>query len=61
TIRNADQVLVLNQGQIIERGTHAELLARHGFYYDLYMSQFRYQEELASANGSARSASAIME
>jgi len=51
TIRNADQVLVLNQGEIIERGTHTELLARKGFYYDLYMSQFRYQEEMASANG----------
>lgn len=43
TIRNADQVLVLRDGQIIERGTHDELLAAHGFYYDLYMSQFRRQ------------------
>ncbi len=51
TIRNADQVLVLNQGQIIERGTHSQLLARQGFYYDLYMSQFRYQEEPATAHG----------
>jgi len=41
TIRNADQVLVLNEGQIIERGTHTELLAQKGFYYNLYMSQFR--------------------
>lgn len=41
TIRNADQVLVLKQGEIIERGTHDELLAVQGFYYDLYMSQFR--------------------
>lgn len=41
TIRNAGQVLVLDQGQIIERGTHDELLAAKGFYYDLYMSQFR--------------------
>lgn len=41
TIRHADQLLVLKDGQIIERGTHDELLARHGFYYDLYMSQFR--------------------
>ncbi len=41
TIRNADQVLVVKDGQIIERGTHDELLKRHGFYYDLYMSQFR--------------------
>jgi ATP-binding cassette subfamily B protein len=41
TIRNADQVLVLDQGNIIERGKHEELLARKGFYYNLYMSQFR--------------------
>jgi ATP-binding cassette subfamily B protein len=45
TIRNADQVLVLSEGEIIERGTHTELLAQRGFYCDLYMSQFRYQEE----------------
>jgi len=45
TIRNADMVLVLNHGEIIERGTHPELLAQRGFYYDLYMSQFRRDEE----------------
>ncbi len=44
TIRNADQVLVLKAGEIIERGTHEELLAQQGFYYDLYMSQFRATE-----------------
>ena len=44
TIRNADQVLVLNEGEIIERGTHDDLLAQKGFYYDLYMSQFRATE-----------------
>ncbi len=43
TIRNADIVLVLEQGEIIERGTHEELLSQKGFYYDLYMSQFRRQ------------------
>jgi ATP-binding cassette subfamily B protein len=48
TIRNADQVLVLSGGEIIERGTHTELLAQQGFYYDLYMSQFRHQEENAA-------------
>jgi ATP-binding cassette subfamily B protein len=47
TIRNADMILVLKDGQIIERGKHDELLARRGFYYDLYMSQFRKQEEAA--------------
>ncbi len=41
TIRNADQVLVVKDGEIIERGKHAELLKAGGFYHDLYMSQFR--------------------
>src|SRR5205085_6528581 len=41
TIRHADQVLVLKDGQIIERGTHETLLKQGGFYHDLYMSQFR--------------------
>jgi ATP-binding cassette, subfamily B, multidrug efflux pump len=43
TIRNADQVLVLHEGQIVERGRHEELLAAGGFYSDLYASQFRRQ------------------
>jgi len=41
TIRNADLVLVMDQGQVVERGTHRELLSRQGFYYALYQSQFR--------------------
>jgi ATP-binding cassette, subfamily B, multidrug efflux pump len=41
TIRSAHQVLVLDAGLIIERGTHAELLEKKGFYYNLYASQFR--------------------
>jgi ATP-binding cassette subfamily B protein len=41
TIRNADQILVINHGEAIERGTHHELLAQRGFYYQLYTSQFR--------------------
>jgi ATP-binding cassette subfamily B multidrug efflux pump len=41
TIRNADQVLVINHGEIIERGNHEGLLAQGGFYYRLYMSQFK--------------------
>jgi ATP-binding cassette, subfamily B, multidrug efflux pump len=49
TIRNADMILVLKDGQIIERGKHVELLANQGFYYDLYMSQFKKQEEMAVA------------
>ena len=48
TIRNADMILVLKDGQIIERGKHADLLAKQGFYYDLYMSQFKRQEDAAA-------------
>jgi len=40
TIRNADSIVVMNEGRIVEQGSHAELLARRGFYYDLYSSQF---------------------
>jgi len=40
TIRDADLILVMNHGSIIEQGTHAELLAQGGFYADLYNSQF---------------------
>ncbi len=49
TIRNADQVLMVKDGQIVERGTHTELLTRRGAYYDLYMSQFRREEEPQTA------------
>jgi ATP-binding cassette subfamily B protein len=41
TIRNADLILVMNHGAIIEQGTHEGLLAQNGFYADLYNSQFR--------------------
>ncbi len=40
TIRDADLILVMNHGTIIEKGTHEELLAKNGFYADLYNSQF---------------------
>ncbi len=40
TIRDADVILVMNEGAIVEQGTHQELLCRRGFYYDLYNSQF---------------------
>ncbi|MCE5191089.1 MAG: ABC transporter ATP-binding protein/permease [Actinomycetia bacterium] len=40
TIRDADLILVMNEGKIVEHGTHAGLIAQHGFYYDLYNSQF---------------------
>ncbi len=41
TIRGADKILVINEGRIVERGAHEELLAQEGFYHNLYMSQFR--------------------
>lgn len=50
TIRNADQVLVLKDGELIEQGTHDTLLEKGGFYHDLYMSQFRRQEEMAGSS-----------
>ena len=40
TIKEADLILVMNDGNIIEQGTHGELLAKKGFYYNLYNSQF---------------------
>ncbi len=49
TIVNADMILVVDDGRIIERGRHAELMEQRGFYYDLYMSQFKKQEEVAAA------------
>jgi ATP-binding cassette subfamily B protein len=44
TIREADKILVINEGEIIEQGTHEELLAHQGFYHNLYRSQFKGQE-----------------
>jgi ATP-binding cassette subfamily B protein len=44
TIRNADKLMVLKDGVIVERGTHHSLLEAHGVYHDLYMSQFRKEE-----------------
>lgn len=45
TIQEADKILVLKDGQIIEQGTHESLLADKGFYYDLYQSQFSKKAE----------------
>jgi ATP-binding cassette subfamily B protein len=49
TIRNADMVLVVHNHRIIERGTHDQLLARGGFYHDLYMSQYRRPDARVTA------------
>jgi ATP-binding cassette subfamily B protein len=43
TIREADAILVINQGEIIERGTHQYLLSKKGFYHHMYFSQFKGQ------------------
>jgi ATP-binding cassette, subfamily B, multidrug efflux pump len=53
TIRNADVVMMIKDGQIIERGTHHSLIEQRGEYYELYMSQFRASEEAVepSQNG----------
>ena len=45
TIKNADLILVMNHGDIVEQGTHEQLLAKNGFYADLYNSQFEEVEE----------------
>jgi ATP-binding cassette subfamily B protein len=44
TIKDADLILVMNQGTVIEQGTHYELLQQNGFYADLYNSQFGEEE-----------------
>ncbi len=54
TIRNADQLLVLDQGKIIERGRHEELLSRKGFYYNLYMSQFRRDVDILAETAAVK-------
>ena len=51
TIRRADQIMVMEQGQIVERGTHAQLYAAHGRYYDLYTRQHGVEENLFLAPG----------
>ncbi|HRQ32206.1 MAG TPA: ATP-binding cassette domain-containing protein, partial [Anaerolineales bacterium] len=49
TIRNADLILVMDHGDIVEQGAHEELLAAQGFYHNLYMSQFAQQGEVLEA------------
>jgi ABC-type multidrug transport system fused ATPase/permease subunit len=46
TIRSADQILVMEGGEIVERGTHAELLAQHGRYRQLYDKQYHFEQDL---------------
>jgi ATP-binding cassette subfamily B multidrug efflux pump len=59
TIREADKILVIRDGEIIERGTHDGLLAQRGFYHSLYMSQFKGQvPPQEKARGPARAQTA---
>ena len=51
TIRRSDQILVMEQGQIVERGTHEQLYAVHGRYYDLYTRQHGVEDNLFLAPG----------
>jgi ATP-binding cassette subfamily B protein len=48
TIRDADTILVMNAGRIVEQGSHDELMAARGFYHDLYASQFEEAMETAA-------------
>jgi ATP-binding cassette subfamily B protein len=50
TIVNADEVLVVNDHRIIERGTHQQLLEQQGFYYNLYMSQYKRIQTMMAAS-----------
>jgi ATP-binding cassette subfamily B protein len=45
TIRNADVILVVKEGKIIERGTHSQLMHNRGHYYELYTRQFETEVE----------------
>lgn len=47
TIRNADLILVMRDGDIVEQGNHEELLAKNGFYAELYNAQFEKTTECA--------------
>ena len=40
TVRSADRILVVREGNVVESGTHPELMARKGFYWELYQAQF---------------------
>lgn len=50
TIRNADVILVVNDGRIVERGSHDELIRKRGAYFDLYLKQFREESVKQSIN-----------
>lgn len=49
TIKHVDRIIVLHKGNVVEEGTHEELLARNGYYYRLYQLQYQEQENLAAS------------
>ncbi len=51
TILAADLILVMDRGQLVEQGTHAELLAKDGLYAQLYRTQFRHALTAATGEG----------
>ena len=51
TIRSADRILVIQNGQIIEDGTHRQLIAKQGYYYQLYTNQFQEEQGLEILDG----------
>ncbi len=51
TIRSADRILSIRGGRVVESGSHVELMARGGYYHDLYTHQFREQQTLSSLSG----------
>jgi ATP-binding cassette, subfamily B, bacterial len=51
TVRNADLILVVEEGRIVQRGTHAELLSRGGLYADLYRTQFADELPVTTPSG----------
>ena len=61
TIRRADQILVIEQGRIVERGTHEELFAAGGRYYDLYTRQHGLESNLFLAPGEGGTAESVEE
>ena len=53
TIRSADRILVIHDGKIIEDGTHRQLIARQGYYYQLYTNQFQEEQGMDILSGKA--------
>lgn len=53
TIRSADRILVIHDGQIIEEGTHRHLIAKQGYYYQLYTNQFQEEQGMDILSGKA--------